>query len=929
MEISSRSFAPMNLKLFGHLILTFCISLAMLAGTVTVGEASGSTPIAENVESEEGWLFDKGVSLLSQTAEEINPDEVIDITRLLVTNGEWDLVKRLTARITLIGQADLPKALPILKEFATIDKREVETMVAQSLKELGTTYPDSMLPVLVELADTQQGIIRIEVIRLLSDQGNKSPETVLPVIETMASDEKKGIRWLAAEVLHAMTQKHPDLVISTLKTLMFDECVLVWDEASKALGKIGNANPDEVLPFLLEIAEDDDYPDRQRSVTSAFGVLCVHHPEKILPLIKRQLEDELFWHRYSAAEVLAKMITKALGERNHHDLNNLLPLLGKFEFYSFYPFDDILGKPFIRLGAKNPHRVLPILRKMATGEKQNTAEFALRILAEIGYWQPAKIVPVLQEMAINKNLEAAKYAAVSLGVLGKTKPDAVFPVIEEWVESDYQIIRGAALPALGTIGERNPDRVIPFLKKLAKHEDSLIRSNVAGTLGALGKKHPGLTVPLLIELTADDNKWVREEALLRLEFVGWEHPRSVVQFFKNLVIDESIELLVRLKIIEAIGRIGKNHPHQALDVLQEFTTHEHGAVRVSLIKALGEIGMKHPDRAVLLLKDQATDEDPLLKTMAKAELISVARRDWVPPPKFPDLSKATPEPKVTFDHTPDKSRLSPGKILMAIFPNGVTLELGWIPPGEFSMGSPDSECYHKLDETPVHTVHISKGFWMGRYEVTIGQYVQFVKMTGIEFDLLNNDACLTLSDDGGYILSKKAMGKYWEQPMLEVDWFHADFFCRWLSRVTGKRFRLPTEAEWEYACRAGTDSALYSEKVLTHYSTECDNLNDLAWYGGNSRGKSWPVGQKLPNAWGLYDMYGNAWEWCHDWYGKDYYSHSPEFDPRGPSSGTERVLRGGNWRDLAAYCRSADRFSRKPDWSLIIGGVRVVMEADE
>jgi formylglycine-generating enzyme required for sulfatase activity len=155
-------------------------------------------------------------------------------------------------------------------------------------------------------------------------------------------------------------------------------------------------------------------------------------------------------------------------------------------------------------------------------------------------------------------------------------------------------------------------------------------------------------------------------------------------------------------------------------------------------------------------------------------------------------------------------------------------------------------------------------------------------------------------------------------PVEQVSWEDCQKF---LAKLTGKvgqglTCRLPTEAEWEYACRAGSQGEYC-------FGDDERSLGEYAWYFANSEGKTHPVGQKKPNAWGLYDMHGNVWEWCADWYG-DCYSPSAATDPKGPASGMARVLRGGSWYCYPELCRSADRFRLKPAHRTTLSGLRVV-----
>jgi len=204
---------------------------------------------------------------------------------------------------------------------------------------------------------------------------------------------------------------------------------------------------------------------------------------------------------------------------------------------------------------------------------------------------------------------------------------------------------------------------------------------------------------------------------------------------------------------------------------------------------------------------------------------------------------------------------------------GATMKLVLIRPGKFMMGSPDSEQGHKADEGPQHQVTISKPFYMGMTEVTQAQYEAVMGTNPSNTKAPTN-------------------------PVDSITWHEAVEFCRKLSEKTGKTFRLPTEAEWEYACRTGT-------KTRFPFGDSESALGDYAWYGSNSGDKTHPVGRKKPNAWGLYDMHGNVWEWCADWYGD--YPKGAATDPQGPASGRDRFLRGGSWNNVAGSCRAASR----------------------
>jgi formylglycine-generating enzyme required for sulfatase activity len=280
-----------------------------------------------------------------------------------------------------------------------------------------------------------------------------------------------------------------------------------------------------------------------------------------------------------------------------------------------------------------------------------------------------------------------------------------------------------------------------------------------------------------------------------------------------------------------------------------------------------------------------------------------------------------------------------GQVLAAgkeIFTNSIGMKFVTIPAGGFFMGSckaipPDEESYRKQkfmgssalfakvtacpsgaipdndaydDETPQHRVHISKNFMMGVYEVTLGQFKQFIAAAG-RTDLLT-DEFMKYNNNGD------------NAAVVQVSWNHAQDFIRWLNRKEGKNYRLPTEAEWEYAARAGS-TAVYS------FGDNKAELGQYAWYGANSGGHVHQVGQLRPNGFGLYDMYGNVWEWCSDWSSDNYCPIGPVTDPQGPSSGTYRVGRGGGWGGNPGHLRSANRNYDSPDVASYYLGFRLLL----
>ena len=260
---------------------------------------------------------------------------------------------------------------------------------------------------------------------------------------------------------------------------------------------------------------------------------------------------------------------------------------------------------------------------------------------------------------------------------------------------------------------------------------------------------------------------------------------------------------------------------------------------------------------------------------------------------------------------------------------GAGIEKVRIPAGTFLMGSPDSDTEAYDAEMPQHKVTLTRDFYMGKYQVTAAQYAAFLNAAGVAKAEVDSKARHTVDGYGeqdlfevnqwGWTPQWNDATDRWEAggntPMINVTWFGAKAYADWIGGS------LPTEAQWEYACRAGTTTA-YS------FGDDAAGLGDYAWYQGNSEsinGPS-PVGTKKPNPWGLYDMHGNVFEWCSDWYGSDYYSEpsASGTDPTGPASGDYRVLRGGSWGYNAWYCRSAYRYTANPVTAYVYYGFRVV-----
>ena len=215
--------------------------------------------------------------------------------------------------------------------------------------------------------------------------------------------------------------------------------------------------------------------------------------------------------------------------------------------------------------------------------------------------------------------------------------------------------------------------------------------------------------------------------------------------------------------------------------------------------------------------------------------------------------------------------LSTGDTKTILLPGGAVMEMIYCAPGSFMMGSPEDE-EDREDDEDLHKVTLTKGFWLGKYPVTQAQWESVMGCNPSDFD----------GDDN---------------PVDSVSWDDCKEFIANINSRSDFTARFPTEAEWEYACRAGSGKA---------YSGTGD-LDEMGWYSVNCDAGTHPVGKLESNGWGFYDMHGNVWEWCADWYGS--YPMNAVTNPKGPASGDDRVLRGGGWLYRASHCRSANRYA--------------------
>ncbi|HPA47713.1 MAG TPA: SUMF1/EgtB/PvdO family nonheme iron enzyme [bacterium] len=319
----------------------------------------------------------------------------------------------------------------------------------------------------------------------------------------------------------------------------------------------------------------------------------------------------------------------------------------------------------------------------------------------------------------------------------------------------------------------------------------------------------------------------------------------------------------------------------------------------------------------------------LLETVIKQReqryrIMDEARQDWKPRIQAKPAEREKPRiESIPAGEKTEKEPMQAGEEMSIELPGNIVMTFCYVPAGEFYMGSTGSGHVMSEDEAPVHLVRITRPFWLAKYPVTQEQWKSVMRENPSEFQ--DEDA-----------------------PVHCVSWYDCQKFLNKLRNRQQKGFRFPTEAEWEYACRAGSTTRFYWGDDPDEYEIDL-----YAWYSDNSMGETRPeqpenpyavgaakprpmgmrkrphgVGQKRPNRWGLHDMVGNVWEWCHDRYAP-YEEQAITIDPRGPQLGKDQVIRGGSWFNVPLFLRSAKRFKNNPESCQNIIGFRPARTATE
>ena len=375
-------------------------------------------------------------------------------------------------------------------------------------------------------------------------------------------------------------------------------------------------------------------------------------------------------------------------------------------------------------------------------------------------------------------------------------------------------------------------------------------------------------------------------------------------------VDYGVEFQLRAFITDAVSHTPGYEGYDRVDMSQinrEQNFQRTGMVSDADIK---EIGKMTGASSIVVAEAAAYGSDDRIIIVAKIINIETGRIENTAKPKVASPSDNSMEKACnevvsellgnirttagggSYTQTRPVGGQSTGAATITITAGNVSFEMIKVEAGSFIMGCTNeqgSDCYDS--ENPSHRVTITQDYYIGKYEVTQELYEAVMGVNPSRW-------------------------KAYNRPVEMVSWNDAQEFCAELSRMTGRRFTLPTEAEWEYAARGG------KKNTNAKYSGS-SSVNNVAWYDGNSGNQTHPVGTLRPNELGIYDMSGNVWEWCQDWYGS--YSSTSQTDPAGPGSGSDRVLRGGSWGSGARGCRVAYRFNITPDYRSNYFGFRIVL----
>ncbi len=458
----------------------------------------------------------------------------------------------------------------------------------------------------------------------------------------------------------------------------------------------------------------------------------------------------------------------------------------------------------------------------------------------------------------------------------------------------------------GDVANDGTGKNSPFTTALIKHiktpglDVNLLPSRVTKTVLELtnNKQTPGSYVQLTESFTFVPEYTTEELATLKKQqkskLTELQKQQKAAKFAQQREEPELEKQIENMKA-ETAGVGGDLDKMLAIVEQKEKKEAELKAVQQRIERKQSE-ARKRMEAKQKILEDKQEERKAKIRAMKKKDFEeNLAKYNKIANSKFGQDMKEAAWNSLLDKYNIPKGSIEVGKIaILKLKVLDIEPKMVFIKGGTFHMGSNEGDD----DEKPAHSVTISD-FYIGKYEVTFVEYDAFCESTGRE-----------KPNDNGWGRGNR--------PVINVSWNDATAYCKWLSKQTNKNYSLPTEAEWEYAADG---SSTHQKWAGTNGES---SLSNYAWYDDNSGSKTHPVGSKSPNKLGLYDMSGNVWEWCSDWYKSDYYKNSPSYNPKGASNSSYRVVRGGGWGSNATYCRVAIRGDDFPTNSSHYIGFRVV-----
>jgi len=833
--------------------------------------------------------------------------------KLLEAKTETQL-RTAVREVTAVGPLARRLAVSALANRVRTGSPDLRTAAIRELAQLGSSFPEA-IEVFVDLLADENAAVRDEargaleqrgasaipaLVQALTRRGSDFPE-VIDILVGVLADENPSVQQQAIE---ALEQTGSPAVPALIEGLSHSE-PHVRQGAVALLEQIGTP----AISALVKDLEDGD-PSVQQNATEALARIAA----PAVPTLVATLQDGDPGVQQRVAEVLEKIGPPAVPSLIEGFADsapgvqqralNVLQRIGAPAIIDRLADDD----PHVQRDAAEALQqigapAIPTLVDALGDEDGSFARRAAEVLQHIG--PPA--IPALRKRlaAGDPNIQArVDWVLQQIG--------AVF--FEDLGSGDPSTVRRAA-EVLEQIGSPT----VPSLVQALGHNEPGVQQRAGEVLGQIG----GPAAPALVQALGHSDPDVQRRAADVLEKIGAPAAASLVEGLANsdpgvqrraADVLEKIGAPAAASLVAGLASSDPGVQRRAAEVYQKIgapaaaTLVEQLADRDPAIQQLAaEVLQKIGEPAVRPLIDSLADSDPSVQQLAAEVLQKIGEPAVLPlVDRLEDsdpsvrqraaevLQKIGPWAVAPFGETAAKQhQQSWARILQSSVwqTNSIGMMLVLIPPGEFQMGS--------ATEKPQHKVRITRPFYLAATEVTQEQYHQ----------VMGQNPSQHKGDP--------------QRPVGRASWEDAAEFCRKLSEKEGAIYRLPTEAEWEYACRAGSNTKWC-------FGDEGSGLGEYAWYSGTLNTiMTREVGTKKPNAWGLYDMHGSVQEWCQDWYDADYYKDSPVDDPTGPSTGSDRVCRGGCWRSTARGCESSFRIAGGRIYMYNDQGFRVAMTVPE